>query len=603
METNTLPKLFVSQANKLGNRVALREKEFGIWKEITWNSYLENVRAVCLALYSLGMRKGDTASILSANNPEWLYTDLGIMSLGGLSAGIYPTNPSRECKYILENSDSKFVFVGDEEQLDKIIEIKDDLPLIEKIILIETKHLIHDYDDPKIMTFKELLDSGHKFHENEPSLFMGLVEKTDPEEVAILIYTSGTTGPPKGSMLHHSGLIAAGNILVSPFDVDESWEIVSYLPLCHAAERCISLIQALQSGYIVNFAESLDTVNQNLQEVKPTYLFFPPRMWEKAHARIEIEIEDCTWFKRWAYRRAVDVGRKAISFWKEGKKVPLGIRILHYFADLGVYRKLRQHLGMAKCKVVLSGAAPIAPEMLEYFHSINIKVGEGYGQTEACGPISVTQGDRFTVGTAGMPYPGVKVELAEDGEVLAAGPNIFKGYYKNPEATANVLKDGWLHTGDIGEMDENGVLRIVDRKRDIIKTSGGKRISPQYIENQLKFSPYIEEAVVIGDMHKYLTALIMIDEETVGKYALDQKIPYSTYSDLSQHQQINELVLSEIKRVNKNLSRAETIKKFTIVDKKFREEDEEITPTMKVKRKMISELYKDVIEAMYTGRG
>ena len=601
MEENTIPKLFVNQANNLKDKVALREKEFGIWREITWEGYLENVRNFCMALYSFGLRKGDTITILSENNPEWLYADLGIMSLGGICAGIYPTNPPPECRHIITHSDSKIVVVGDEEQLDKIMDIKDDIPLVQKIVLIETKHLIHEYDDPRVITFEEVLKTGREFHEKEPDLFMKLVEAGDPEGIAILIYTSGTTGPPKGSMLHHGGCIAAGDSMVAPFDVKQDWEVLSYLPLCHGAERVISLFQALRFGCVVNFAESLDTVNQNLQEVKPAWLFLPPRLWEKNFARIEIEIEDCPWSKRWSYRTAVKIGQRRFKYWKQGKNIPLGTRILFFLAEITVYRKLREMLGMSGGRVIMAGSAPIAPEILEYFHSINIKVREGYGQTECCGPLTVTQGDRFKVGSVGTPYPGIEMKLADDGEVLMKGKNMFKGYYKNPEATANVLKDGWLHTGDLGEIDEDGVLTIVDRKRDIIKTSGGKRISPQYIENQLKFSPYIEEAVVIGDRRKYLSCLIMVDEENVGKYALDHKIPYSTYADLSQNKDINGLIKSEVIRINENFSRAETIKKFTIVEKKFKEEDEELTPTMKIKRRIISEQYKDIIDAMYQG--
>lgn len=594
-----MPKLFVSRAQALEKRVALRKKEFGLWKEITWSSYLENVRDVCLALFWFGCRKGDVVAILSDNSPEWLYADLGAMCLGAISVGIYPTNPPSECKYILEDSGSKVVFVGDEEQLDKIIEIAEELMHVKRIVIIETKHLIHEYDDKRIMTFEQVLQIGRELHKKRPKLFFELVEDTHPDDIAILIYTSGTTGPPKGAMLPHSACIAAGNIMVAPFGVTEDWEILSYLPLCHAAERCLSLIQALQAGYVVNFAEDLETIVQNLREVKPTWLFLPPRMWEKSHARMEIEIQDCTWFKRWSYRQALKIGRKIVGYWKEGKRAPLLLKVLHWLADLCVYRKLREQLGMARAKVLISGAAPIAPEILEYFHSLNMKVREGYGQTESCGPISVTQGDQFKVGSVGLPYPGVEIRLAQDGEIMVRGENVFKGYFKNPEATAEVLKEGWLFTGDVGEVDSNGALTIIDRKRDIIKTSGAKRISPQYIENQIKFSPYIEEAVVIGDMKRYLTALIMIDEETVGKYALDHKIPYSTYSDLSRNPKIHELIMQEIQQVNRNLSRAETIKKFRIVDKKFREEDKEVTPTMKVRRKMISMLYADVIEEMY----
>jgi long-chain acyl-CoA synthetase len=599
MEAYTLPKLFLARAQSLKGRVALREKKFGLWREITWGSYLENVRAVCLALFTFGCRKGDVVAILSDNSPEWLYSDLGAMCLGAVSVGIYPTNPSSECKYILKDCGSKVVFVGDEEQLDKIIEISDEIPFVRKIVIMDTKHLIHEYDDPRIMTFQEAMRIGREVHDKEPSLFLELIGKIHPDDLAILIYTSGTTGPPKGAMLSHRSCIAAGNIMVAPFGVGEDWEILSYLPLCHAAERCLSLIQALQAGYVVNFAESIDTVSQNLREVKPTWLFLPPRMWEKNHARIEIEIQDCTWFKRWCYRQAMKIGRSAFRYWKDAKPLPLPMKVLHRVADLCVYRKLREQMGMARARVLISGAAPIAPEILEYFHSLNIKVREGYGQTESCGPISVTQGVQFKVGSVGLPYPGVEVKIAEDGEIMMRGDNVFKGYYRNPESTAKVLKDGWLLTGDVGEVDADGVLKIVDRKKDIIKTSGGKRISPQYIENQIKRSPYIEEAVVIGDGRKYLTALIMIDEETVGKYALDHKIPYSTYSDLSQNSTIRELITREIMEVNRNLSRAETIKKFRIVDKKFREEDKEITPTMKVKRKMISELYADIVEEMY----
>ncbi len=598
---STAPKVFRETTKKYGDRVALRKKEYGLWHDISWNEYYRLASQVGAALISMGLERGDTVSIIGDNCPEWVIIDMGIQCAGGVAVGIYSTNAWQQVEYVIQNSESKFFFVENEEQLDKWLHFKDKAPHLKKVIVWDLEGLRH-FRDPMVMSYQELLQVGKEVLEKEPDIVEKRIDQLTPEDLSVLIYTSGTTGPPKGAMLTHGNVTWMGEAIAVDNPIYDTDEVLSFLPLCHIFERLFSVFAHIRHGYTVNFIENLDTVTDNMKEVSPTVGYAVPRIWEKYYSAIYIRMSDATWFKRLVFGAALKIGRKRATLMMDFKKVPLYVEILYKLAYLAVFRKLKERLGFDRIRVAYSGAAPISPDVLHFFQSIGINLIEGYGQTEGTGVTCVSRVGRVKFGTVGPPITGTEVRIAPDGEILVRSPSVFKGYFKNPEATAETLKDGWLYSGDVGEIDEDGYLKITDRKKDIIVTAGGKNITPQYIENKLKFSPYINDAVVIGDGRKYLTCLIMIDEDNVVKYAQDNKIQFSTYKDLTQHPDIIKLIQGEVDKVNEQLARVEQIKKFTILPKKLYEEDGEVTPTMKVKRKYVNEAFKDLIEAMYKGR-
>jgi len=595
---NTVPEYLYSRAKREKKRVAMRKKEFGIWHDISWEEYAGRAREVANGLLSLGVKKGERVALISENRPEFLFIDMGIQTTGGITTAIYTTNAAAEVHYILDHSESRFYFVEDEEQLDKALEVRDRLSGLEKIIIIDMEGLKR-FSDPMVMSFDEFLEMGREYAKKSPDAVGERLKAIDADDTALIVYTSGTTGPPKGAMLTHSNIIWTTDSLGKTNPIYSDDEILSYLPLSHIAERVMTVFNGIYFGYTSNFIENLDTVSDNMREVSPTVVFGVPRIWEKYHSTIILKMQEATWFKRIIFNRAIDAGMRYVvaKFSPEG--VPLKLKLLYKLYHYVVMRKLKERLGLERARFIISGAAPISPAVLEFYHAIGVPMREVYGQTEDSGPATIHQGDNIKLGTVGQPLPGVEVKIAEDGEILVKGGNVFKGYFKNPQATADTLIEGWLHTGDVGVMDDGGFLTITDRKKDILITSGGKNIAPQFIENKLKMSPYINDAVIIGEKRKYLTALILIDEENVTKYAQDSRIPFTTYASLSRNPEIVKLIDREVENVNGELARVETIKKFTILDKRLDQEDGELTPTMKVKRKQINEMYRDIIEGMY----
>ncbi|MGB9615876.1 MAG: AMP-dependent synthetase/ligase [Desulfomonilaceae bacterium] len=594
----TIPQMFVKRATQRPDKVALRRKYLGIWRDITWGEYLEITRHTCLGLVALGLDKGDRVAVIGENRPEWLFADMGTMCAGGVTVGIYTTSSAEQCEYVVGHSQAKIFIAEDEEQVDKALFFRERTPDLEKIVVIDTKGLRH-FSDPMVMTFDELLAMGKKLDREKPSLFQELLDATDPQSMALIIYTSGTTGPPKGAMLSHANIIWTTRSIGQALDIRDSDELLSFLPLSHIAERMFSVFLPLRFGYTVSFTESPDTVMANFREISPTVVFAVPRIWEKYYSGIRIRIANATWFKRVMYGLATKISSLYAAKKFSGKNVSIWLKTLRALANLVVLYKLRERLGFERVRLAVSGAAPISPDVIKYFHGIGIPLREVYGQTEGSGPTCIHQGDNIELGNVGPPLPGVEVKIADDGEILVRGGNVFLGYYRNPEATAETLEGGWLHSGDVGVLDDRGYLKITDRKKDLIITAGGKNIAPQNIENQLKFSPYINDAIVIGDRLKFLSALIVIDEENVIQYAQDHKISFTTYESLTKAPEIIDLIDAEVQEVNKTLSHVETIKKFTIVPKKLYEEDGEVTPTMKVKRKYVNEKFADLIKAMY----
>ncbi|MDP3017439.1 MAG: long-chain fatty acid--CoA ligase [Deltaproteobacteria bacterium] len=598
MSNETLLTYFQGHAKEHPDQVAIRHKDYGIWHDVTWGQYGEKVRQVAMGLISLGLQKGECVSIISENRPEWVYADFGIMSAGGVTAGVYATNSPEQCGYVVQNSGSRFYFAENEEQFDKTLKFRKDTPCLEKVIVMEMEGLKR-FKDTLLMSFDDLLRMGKEYDEKHPGLFEQRLREVKPDDLAVLIYTSGTTGPPKGAMLTHSNLLYMSEAMEEANPIRDGDETLSYLPLCHIFEQLFTVMINVRFGTVCNFIESPDTVMDNMKEVSPTVTCGVPRIWEKYASGIMIRMSDATWLKRMIFKASMGIGMKYAGLKLNFKPIPLYLKTAYLAAYVAVFRKLKERLGFDRVRVAYSGAAPISPDVLKFFNAIGLPLVEGYGQTEGTGVTSVSRKGRLKIGKVGQPLSGVEVKIAEDGEILVKGPGIFKGYFKNPEATAETLKDGWLHSGDVGELDADGFLKITDRKKDLIITAGGKNIAPQNIENQLKFSSYINDAVVIGDRKKYLVALIAIDEENVIKYAQNHKIQFGTYGSLTQAPEIKQLIQTEVDRVNKSLAQVEQVKKFAIIPKKLYEEDGEVTPTMKVKRKSINEAYKDIIEKMY----
>jgi len=593
-ELINLPAKLLEHSQTRPNDVAMRHKRFGIWKEFTWEEYLNKVISVSLGFYELGVREGDKVAIHSENRPEWVFADLAAQTLGSVSVGIYPTSPASEVEYLLSHSEASVLVVEDEEQLDKALEAWDRLEKLQKIIVIDPRG-VKDLNDPRIITFEDLINLGDLVVGKS---FEEMTKTITSSETAIIVYTSGTTGPPKGAMITHENLRFAAITWGLVYDYRKNDEVLSYLPLCHVAERVISVANAVYHGYVVNFGEDTNSFTEDLREVQPTFFLGVPRVWEKMLAAVQIRSNDATWLKR-----------SLFNFWTKQGGLLLQRRLKNKsnFIDsiwfgigwLFVFRSLKKRLGMMRVREALSGAAPIAPQVLEFLMSVGVPVREGYGMTENTAVATIVPADELYLGSVGKALPLCEVRIAEDGEILTRSEGTFKGYFKNLEATKETIIDGWLHTGDIGHIDEFGHLWITDRKKDIIITAGGKNLSPSEIENRIKISPYVREAMVIGDKRKYLTALIGIESDTVGDWATRQGIPYTTYEDLSSKDEVNELVSMIINDANKDFAQVETVKYFKLIPLELDHEDGQLTATQKVKRAAITEQFADLIESMY----
>ena len=594
---SSFPALFFQQVDAQGDRVALRRKEYGIWNRITWNEYGQMVREVAAGLLSMGLERGDRVAILGDNRPEWLICNLATMSIAGATCGVYSTNAPEQVAYVVGHSESAVLFVENEEQVDKVLQVESELNL-KKVIVWDPKGL-WGFSHENIIFYDEFMAQGRKYLQAHPQCVSERMAGIDPEDTAMIIYTSGTTGRPKGAMLSHYNILTLTRSFTAAIAAYPNDETLSFLPLAHIYENLISLFQAVWGGSTVNFLESINTLSQDLRAVSPTVFANVPRIWEKLVSMIEIRMSDSTLLKRKLYRLSIGIGLQYVRSPK--KTTARFLWSLFYWPCYGlVLYHLKRQLGLERLRYAVCGAAPASPELFDYYNALGVPLREGYGQTESTGVIAVQRLDRPRRGYVGEPIPDLEVKIAEDGEVLVKGPNVFKGYFKDPELTAATIVDGWLHTGDVGAMDD-GFLKILDRKKDIIITAGGKNITPAFIENKLKFSSYIQDAVVIGDGRKFLTALILIDEDNVTKFAQDGRIPFTTFADLTQNAEILKLIDAEVAKVNKTLSRVETIKKFALMPRRFYEEDGDVTPTKKVKRRFLEKRYADMIESLYRG--
>ena len=598
MNRDTLPKRFESQMKTLGDKIALREKSLGRWRPITWREYYNHVESFSLGLVALGLKPGERVAILGENCPEWLYADLAAQCARGVAVGVYPTNSAKQVKYILGNSDSRYVIVKDQEQLDKILEIKDELPLLRRAIVIDMKG-VRKYKEPIITSYAEVEEIGKKVSRGDPSLFGRMISETDANDTAIIVYTSGTTGPPKGAILSHKNIVASVEYFFRMVPVSQTDSLVSALPLCHVAERLFSLFIPLKAGCTINFAESADTLQTDMIEISPTMFLTVPRILEKLQSTITTKIQDADAVKRWVYKRCMRLGEKVSNIELRGNRLSLFYKALYGIAYFSMFRALRNRMGLLRVRECVSGAAPLSIDVMRFFRSIGFVIKETYGMTETAGVFTMSNGESIKVGSVGKPVEDIEFKLAEDGEILVKGDAVFAGYYHDQAGTERVKKDGWLHTGDVGKLDDEGNLYIIDRKKEIIITASGKNIAPSEIENSLKFSPYIREAIVIGEGKRYLTALVQIDYDNVANWAQKEEIPFTTYKSLARNQRVCDLIEAEIRQVNEKFSRVESIKKFRILEKELDHDDDEVTATMKVRRQMIEAKYKELIASMY----
>jgi long-chain acyl-CoA synthetase len=597
---NTTVSLFASRCRELGARTAHREKDMGIWKAYSWSDYWNHAKWLGLGLVSLGLKRGEVVSILSEDRKEWAYADMGIQCVGGIASGIYTTDSASQLQYLLGDSDSRFLFVEGDEQLDKFLEIAEAAPQVLKVIILDREGL-HGLDHSHCIFLDELYDLGRKYEAGNPGLFEAEIEKARPGDTGLLIYTSGTTGRPKGAMLSQENIIGAIEAGAHALPVLPDDEQLCFLPLCHILERDVSIYFPLAAKATVNFAESPETVFDNLQEVSPSTFTAVPRVWEKIYSRVTVLVQEATPIGRLAFHLALKSGRKRAEHLMAGRNIPAATALSFAFWDFLVLKNLRRMLGMDKMRRGATGAAPISPELLKWYWSIGIPLVEGYGMTENAGLTSVNTPDANRFGSVGRAVPGIQIRITEAGEIQTFGLNNFQGYWKNNKKTAEVFTDdGWLRTGDIGFIDDDGYLTITGRMKDIIITAGGKNITPAEIESRLKFSHYISDAVVIGDKRKYLTCLVMIDQENVEKFAQEAKIPFSDFASLCAAQEVTDLIRAEVETVNKEFARVEQIKDFRLIDVLLTAEDDELTATMKLKRSLVEEKYDALIGQMYS---
>ena len=594
---DTIVDVFLERVAKDPDRDALKVKRDGEWQGITWREYAEAVRRAANGLLSIGVDRGDRVSLISLNRPEWHESDLAIMSLGAVTVPIYVTNSPPQLAYIAGHSESRAIFVENAGQLEKVVKTRSELPALTKVIIFDPEGVALD---DFVMSWEQLLATGFKYGSENPNAYDEHTSSVRAEDLATLVYTSGTTGPPKGAMLTQGNVVWTCGALNAVLKVTPEERKLSYLPLSHIAERMTGHFTHLYGGGETWFAQSIDTLREDLQACRPTVFFGVPRVWEKFYAGIIALLDGLPEEQRIMAEQAVQLGLKRVEAEQAGSSLPPDLEEKYQDADGKLFALARAALGLDQAWALISGAAPINPEVLRFFHAIGLRVGEVYGQTEDNGPTSINPSDRIKIGTVGPPIPGVQVKIADDGEVLVKGGNVGPGYYRNDEASRELIDaEGWMHSGDIGEFDADGYLKITDRKKDLIITAAGKNIAPQVLENMLKYSPWISQAVVIGDRRPFLTALITLDQEKVTQYAEQKSIPHANFAELAHHPDIRQLVEIAVAETNEQLARVEQIKKWIVLERDFAQEHDEMTPTMKVRRKAITEKYADTIESMY----
>jgi long-chain acyl-CoA synthetase len=599
MHEDTLPKLLKKNAEKYGDRrIAMRVKDRGIWQRFTWKDYYEHVKYFSLGLLSLGMKRGDKISILGENKPEIFWAELGVQAVGGTMVGIFTDCTPPEVKFYVTDSDSTFVVAHDQEQVDKLLQIKDELRPVKKVIYWDPKGL-WNYEDPILIGFPDMIQLGKEYEKNHSGLFEKSIENGKGEEIALICYTSGTTGLPKGAMVSHKALVAIANAWRDVDHWSDSDRYVSFIPPGWIAEQAVGVAGQLVSGMEVNFPEEPETVQENIREIGPSILFFAPRLWENINRMIQAKITDTSALRRRLYHTFLPIGYKTAEYRSTKKRLGPYWGFLHQFAHWVLFRPLKDRVGLSQIRCAYTAGSAVSPEILNYFQAIGVNIKQLYGGSEQ-GLVTIHLDGEIKYETCGPPMPGVEVRLSPEGEILVKGENIFSGYYKNLEATQEKIRDGWYYTGDFGYIDDDRHLVVIDRMEDLKELKGGRKFSPQFAEIRLRFCPYIKDALVIGGEDKdYVTAIINIDLDNVGRWAEARRIPYTTFTDLSQKTEVIELIKKDVQRINKFLPEWSRIKKFVNLHKEFDADEAELTRTRKLRRTFVESRYSDLITALY----
>ena len=602
-DADTFPKLVRANAAHFADKIAIREKDYGIWQSYTWRQYWEQGRLIALGFASLGLERGDKVAIIGDNRPELYWGVLAVQALGGIPVPLYQDSIEKELAYIVDHAEARFALVEDQEQVDKLLHLRAQCPRLETIVYDDARGL-RAYSEPNLLSLEELLERGGKFEQNHPGHVEAEMAKGGADDTAIICYTSGTTGTPKGAMLSHRNLIVTSRNAAAMEGLQADEEILSYLPMAWVGDHVFSYAQSIVTGFTANCPESAATVLQDLKEIGPTYFFAPPRIWESILTTVLLRLEDCAWLKRRLVHFFLDLAQGMERRRLSGQPVPLWPRLLYPFGRLLVYAPLRDNLGMRRVRRAYTAGEAIGPEIFVFFRALGINVKQLYGMTEASVFVTIQRDGEVRLDSVGTAVPGVEIKISEAGEVLFRGPGIFQGYFKNEDATRQMVRDGWLNSGDAGFLDASGQLKIVDRAKDVSRLANGTIFAPKYLENKLKFSPFVKEAVCIGQDRPFVVALVNIDLAAVGNWAERRGIAYTSYTDLSQKAQVYELIHGEVARVNRSLLEDEVlrgaqIRKFLILHKELDPDDEEITRTRKVRRGYIAQKYADLIDALY----
>ncbi|MCF8051325.1 MAG: AMP-binding protein [Desulfobacterales bacterium] len=599
-EDLTIPKLFWKKSQEFGaDRVAMREKEFGVWRPITWSQYLENVKHLTLGLVKLGLKKGDKVSIIGDNRPEGLWAEMAVLCAGGVGVWLFQDCLIDEVRYILDHSDSKFLFGEGQEEVDKALSVIDECPKLEKVIWDDPKGM-RNYDQDSLRSLKQIQELGRDLEKEQPNLFAELIEQGTGSEVALLFYTSGTTSLPKGALLSHNNMLTMGKALMAVDPCKETDDYVSYLPFAWIGEQMMSISCGLQVGYTINFPEDPATAQENIREIGPHVMFAPPRMYEQMTRTVQVKYLDASWTKRKFFELTNKIGYHVADLKFEKKPIPVHWQILQWLARITVQNKVRDHLGLSRVRNAYTGGAAMGPDHFRFFHALGVNLKQIYGQTEVAGISVVHRSGDIKFDTVGKPIPGTEIKITEDGEIITRSPSVFLGYYKNPEATEKALQDDWLYSDDKGFMDEDGHLVVFDRTKDVFTLKDGQPFSPQYLETRLKFSPYIRDAWVLGHKRDYVAAVMCIDYNVVGNWADEKKLNYTSYPELSQKPEVYDLVEKQIRQANKDLPESARVYKFTNLYKELDADDDELTRTRKLRRSFVEKRYQSIVEALYS---
>lgn len=596
MQDLTFPKLLRQNAATFGEKVAMREKDKGIWLPKTWREIYLEVQELALGLIALGFQKGNMACFIGDNRPEYWIGELALQSIGGIPVGIFQDSLEEEIEYVLNYAEIKFAIVEDQEQVDKLLSIKDNTDL-ENIIVDDWMGLA-SYDETSLIKYRDVLKKGKELKTQDPNLFDARVNQTHENDIALMSMSSGTTGKPKGIMLSYQNCMEMAQCFEEAVPISQCTEVITYLPLAWIVEQMVSVCWFLINRFTINFPEEPETVRENIREVGPDLIIAPPKIWESLCSEVQVKILDSSFIKRKIFRASAPYGYKLVEKKFGREKMSLGWKIVDWIINWLALGPLRDKLGLSRIKFAFTGGAPLGPEVFRFFQAIGVNLLQMYGQTESSGIVCTHRLRDVRYETVGRPIPGIEIKISEKGEILIKSPGLFQRYHKMPNETAEPNKDGWFYSGDCGII-ENGHLIMIDRMQDVMQLSDGTKYSPSLLENKLKFSPYMREAIVFGQERPYIIALIQIDYPNVGHWAEKRRIEYTTFADLAQNEKVYELIAQEVEAVNENLPEAAQIKRLSLLKKEFDADDEELTRTQKIRRKFVSERYQELVQSLY----